>query len=97
MTNATIEPSTKLKQATGVVAADMNGETVMMDIEKGVYFALAGTGNQIWTALEAPATLGEIIEHIRLEFDVTDEDDLDQTVTEFLANLLEKGLVIKAD
>lgn len=97
MTNATIEPSTKLKQAAGVVAADMNGETVMMDIDKGVYFALAGTGNQIWTALKSPATLDEIIEHIRQEYDVTDEDDVDQTVTEFLANLLDKGLVTKAD
>ncbi|MEM8725858.1 MAG: PqqD family peptide modification chaperone [Pseudomonadota bacterium] len=97
MTITTIAPSTKLKQATGVVAADMNGETVMMDIDKGVYFALAGTGNQIWSALESPATLAEVIANIRLEYDVAGVEDLEQTVTEFLVNLLNNGLVIEAD
>lgn len=97
MTGTMIEPSTKLKQASGVVAADMNGETVMMDIDKGVYFALAGTGSQIWSALESPATLAEVIGNIRREYDVAEEDNLDQVLTEFLATLLDKGLVIEAD
>lgn len=97
MTATPIAPETKLKQAEGVVAADMNGETVMMDIEKGVYFALTGTGNRIWAVLESPATPGEVIASLREDYEVDEGDDLDAIVNEFLGNLVENGLVTTAD
>ena len=93
MTTTSIAPDIKLKQAEGVVAADMNGETVMMDIEKGVYFALTGTGHRIWSALESPTTPVEVIENLRGEYEIDEGDDLDTIVTEFLSNLVENGLV----
>lgn len=90
-------PTTKLQRTRDVVATDMNGETVMMHIDKGTYFALTGSGGQIWEALETPSTLSDVVTYIEREFDVSDVDDLDSMISEFVGKLLEQGLVDHAD
>jgi hypothetical protein len=96
MTEPLLNPDARLQRALDVVATEMNGETVMMDIEKGTYFALTGSGGQIWAALEAPATLAEVIAVVEREFDVSAVDGHAAMVTEFVAKLLDQGLVTLA-
>lgn len=91
----TTEP--KLQRTNDVVATDMNGEMVMMHIEKGTYFAITGSGGQIWDALEQPATLSEVIAHVERESDVSEVEDLPGIVGEFVDKLVEQGLVVSAD
>lgn len=97
MTIALPTPETKLRRTRDIVATDMNGETVMMNVEKGTYFALTGSGGQIWTALGSPSTLQEIITFVRREFDVAQIDDLDAMITEFVGKLLDHELVVPVD
>ncbi|QUL37818.1 PqqD family peptide modification chaperone [Erythrobacter sp. JK5] len=97
MTAPSFAPDTRLTQTVGVVAAEMDGETVMMDIDKGVYFAITGTGSQIWAAMDSPATLEEIVAELRREFDTSDVEDLERTVAEFVDKLLSNGLVTAAN
>ncbi|WP_226636658.1 PqqD family peptide modification chaperone [Brevundimonas poindexterae] len=97
MTIATLTPATKLRRTRDVVATDMNGETVMMSVDKGTYFALTGSGGPIWAALDEPAALPEIIAFVRREFDVTQIDDLDAMITEFVGKLLDHELVVPVD
>jgi len=97
MMKETMKPDTKLQRTRDVIATDMNGETVMMHIEKGTYFALTGSGGQIWAALESPAMLKEVIEFIESEYDVSDVDNFDIVVSEFVSQLIEQGLVTAAD
>lgn len=97
MTTAIPDPAVKLRRNRDTVATDMNGETVMMHVEKGTYFALTGSGGPIWAALDTPSTLPEIITFVRREFDVAEVDDLDALVTEFVGKLLEHELVHPAD
>ena len=92
-----MKPETKLHRTRDVVATDMNGETVMMHIDKGTYFALTGSGGQIWAALEEPATLADVVSFIEREFDVSDVDDLEGVIGEFVGQLVEQGLVDTAD
>lgn len=83
----------KLKRGDQVIATDMDGETVMMDIESGSYFALTGSGSHIWASLEKPATLGEITERVREEFDVSGFDNVEDVIAEFVEELFNKELV----
>lgn len=97
MKKETMKPDTRLQRTSNVVATDMNGETVMMHIEKGTYFALTGSGGQIWAALESPSTLSEVIAFVEREFDVTDVENLDGLIREFVEQLVEQELVHPAD
>lgn len=93
MSDMTITPDTKLQRINEVVATDMNGETVMMHIDKGSYFAISGSGSHIWAALEKPVTKGEVIAQLQDEFETDDVEDLDAIVSTFLASLLKQELV----
>ena len=93
MKQLSVEPEMKLKRIPDVVVAEVNGETVMMHIDKGTYFALTGSGGHIWAALEKPMTLPEITGFVEREYDVSEVKDLDTMVAEFVGKLLEQELV----
>lgn len=86
-------PDTKFQRTNDVVTTDMNGETVMMHIEKGTYFALTGSGGQIWEALKHPSTLSEVVDFVEREFDVAGVEDLQGMIGEFVDRLIEQDFV----
>ena len=57
--------STIVVQVTGIVAADMNGEKAMLNIEQGKYYGLDRIGSRIWELIERPRTVQEVIAAIR--------------------------------
>ncbi|WP_239019830.1 PqqD family protein [Sphingomonas suaedae] len=71
----------------------MDGETVMLDVESGHYFGLSGIGPHIWTMLEQDRSVGEIIADVKAEFAIGAGDMVDQDVTHFVQELVDKGLV----
>ncbi|MGH1579198.1 PqqD family peptide modification chaperone [Planktotalea sp.] len=80
-----------------IVATDMDGEIVMMHVDKGAYFALNGTGSIIWELLESPASLSQIVAHVRQTHEVDPAHELTTEIAAFMENLQSNGLVIKAD
>lgn len=96
MTSAPITPTTKLQRTDEAVSVDIDGETVMMDIEKGCYFALTGSGSYIWAALETPVTLSEIVLQVREKFDTNGFGGVEEAVKDFVEKLFANGLVVKA-
>jgi hypothetical protein len=70
----------------------MDGETVMMSIEKGEYFGIGGVGSRVWELLENPVTLEDIIETICEEYEV-DAAACSRDIKTFLEKLLQTGLV----
>lgn len=95
MTSTLITPTMKLRRIDGAVSVDMDGETVMMDIDKGAYFAMTGSGSYIWAALEKPATLDEITQQVREAFDASGFGRVEEAVAEFVEDLFKNGLVIE--
>jgi hypothetical protein len=84
--------STKFERNTGFIQTDIDGETVMMNIENGEYYGLAAVASQIWQLLETPTDLQTIIEKLLCEYDVTIEQcQLD--VTEFIQSMLDEEIV----
>lgn len=77
-----------------IMTADMNGDTVMMDIETGKYYNLGSVGGRIWELLESPMSVDQLADSLIAEYSVTKEQCISDTLP-FLKNLFEHGLVKK--
>lgn len=97
MTGMILAPEQTYVRTNDVVTTDMDGEIVMMHVEKGAYFAISGCGVHLWSQLEDPKKLPDLIASIEEEFEVDKVDDLEGIVSRFLTDLLEQGLVVAAD
>ncbi len=65
---------------------DIDGDKVMMDLEKGQYFALNSVASRIWEELEKPVKINDIIETLLNEYEV-DRETCEQNVLEFIKGL----------
>lgn len=81
-----------LQRAQDLVATDMDGETVMMNVSQGTYFGLGGIGGRIWALLAEPASAEHVVRTICAEYAV-DEATCRADVEQFLQELLTHGLV----
>jgi len=73
------------------VEAQMAGQTVMMSIPRGKYFALEGTGQRIWECLAEPASVGSIVDRLVAEYDVDRERCVEEVIA-FVSELVASGL-----
>lgn len=76
-----------------LVAVDMDGELVMMDIESGKYYKLSPVAATIWNLLKVERTGREVINELLKKYEVSDELCEKQTMS-FLKKLLEKNVII---
>ena len=56
------------------ISTVLEGETVILDMESGVYSGLNEVGTVMWTLLENQTTFAELQQTILTEFDVTLEE-----------------------
>ncbi len=76
-----------------LVSTNMDGETVMMSIEKGEYFGLDSVGSRIWELIENPIEINKLVELLLEEFEV-DRELCEADTFEFLNQLNAKKLLI---
>jgi hypothetical protein len=55
------------------LSAPIDGELVMLDVDRAVYFGLERIGRRIWELLEEPRPAGALCETLQAEFDVAPE------------------------
>lgn len=72
-----------------------NGERVMMNLEKGKYFAFNGIGSKILDIIESEGEieLYVIVDRLLEEYDVTNEI-CEKTVINFIGKLMAQDLVL---
>lgn len=75
-----------------LIATDMDGEIVMMNIERGDYFGIGGVGPRVWGLLENPVTLADIVATLCTEFQV-DPATCEADIRVFLQQLQENDLI----
>jgi Coenzyme PQQ synthesis protein D (PqqD) len=78
-----------------LVTADMDGDTVMMSVERGEYFGLGGVGARVWDLLAQPTPLSELVRQICAEYAV-DASTCEADLKRFLGELMAQGLVTGA-
>ena len=71
---------------------DLDGEKVMMNIDKGQYFIMNEVGSRIWELIEGNTSIVNIIETLTNEYQV-DEETCENTVMEFLGRLKDAELI----
>lgn len=88
-----MSPMARIYRNPDMIAADMDGDIVMMSFERGTYFGLGGLGPRIWNLLENPTSMSAIVATICAEYEV-DEQTCTADVQRFLAKMIENELVI---
>lgn len=71
---------------------DLDGDKVMMDLEKGHYFSLNSVASRIWELMDSPKKVSEIVESLLEEYEV-DRDTCEKSVIEFVEGLNHAELV----
>jgi hypothetical protein len=75
-----------------VLSQEVNGETVLLDLQGDSYFSLNKVGTRIWQLLQNNYAVGEVLEILEGEYDV-DRGALEQDLQQLLGELLQAGLV----
>ena len=71
---------------------DLDGEKVMMNLDKGEYFMMNEVGSRIWEIINEPMNVKSIVDALRSEYEV-DEETCKDTVIEFLGRLNNADLI----
>ncbi len=78
----------KVKLKKNLNVTDLSGEKVMIDFESGKYFMIKGAGNDIWDIIQEETTVGEIVDKLLSEYEVS-RQECEASVNEFLGKLKE--------
>ena len=88
-----ITPDHNIERADDIVAREVGGEIVLLDLEEGAYYGLNAVGGRIWELLEhGPRSLAQLCDLLEQEFDVA-RAALEADVTALAADLQANGLV----
>ena len=75
-----------------VMSRVVGDDTVLLDLESGMYFGVDGVAKQIWESISEGRSLGETAEVIASEYEV-DEAQAQADVLKFITDLAERGLL----
>jgi len=84
--------NSKITRNSDIDATDLDGEVVMMNLEKGQYFMMNQVGSRIWEIIKEPSTVNNIINTLLGEFQV-EKNQCKENVVEFLGKLKNANLI----
>lgn len=87
-----IDESSVIVAAEHQTSAEVDGESVILDLEEGIYYGLNPVGARVWDQVQEPATVEEIVAAITAEYDVDSERCL-KDVLSLLRDLKEDDLI----
>ena len=68
-----ISGATQIARSPAVLAAEVDGEVVMMSIEQGRYFGLDDIASDIWKRIEPPCPFGELVDRLAADYEAERE------------------------
>ncbi len=87
-----IKTGTVVRRSDSMLSSDLGDETIMMDMEKGLYYGLDAVGTRIWQLVEQPIPVCRLCEELLAEYEVSPEA-CEQEVAQFLTKMLDSGIV----
>lgn len=72
--------------------SDLDGEKVMMNLDKGQYFMMNSVGSRIWEIINEPISLRDIICILVDEYDIT-PNKCEGSLKKFIKELWESELI----
>lgn len=83
---------TVVRRTQDIVSSAIDGETVMMSIQKGYYYGMDEIGSRIWELLETSIPVSELCGQLMREYDV-EEARCERETLDFLNELAEDDLI----
>lgn len=87
-----LSEETIIKQSKGNIVSDMNGEKVMLSVEKGKYYNLGSVGGDIWALAKKSISIDKLILELVDDYAIAYNECRNQ-VLPFLEHLLKEGLI----
>ena len=87
-----LQSTDHFKLSDEVLSQEVNGETVLLDLEGESYFGLNEVGTRIWQLLQSEHSVAGMVDSLSVEYDVSREQ-LESDVSDLLDKLTEAGLV----
>jgi hypothetical protein len=84
------------KQAGRFTETEIDDEIVIMRLDTGEFFAVSGTAAAAWRLIDGSRDRGALLAALTAEFS-GDEQQIEQDVDEFLAQLKATGLIASDD
>jgi hypothetical protein len=87
-----LPPDSILTPAAGVLFQEVRDETVLLDLDAEQYYALNESASQIWKWVLDGQPVSCLCEKMKMRYGI-EADEVDQSIHELLAELLDMGLV----
>ncbi|ANY67941.1 hypothetical protein BBD42_16770 [Paenibacillus sp. BIHB 4019] len=87
-----LQPEQRIQRAEGHLAADMDGDKVLLSLSSGKYYNMGKLGGIIWERTVSPVTRRDIVDQLLKEYEV-EPAVCDQQVADFLQDLYAEGLL----
>lgn len=93
----TMDAQQKFTPAPDVVAREVGGETILLDLGTGIYFGLNEVGGKVWQLLDSGQdSLAGICDAIEQAFDAP-RGEIERDVAALLNDLAQRGLVTQQE
>ncbi len=94
MTISTLEysPTSIVRPREGVLAREVGGEMVILNVELGTYYGLNEVGTRAWALLVGGAVLGDVRDRLLAEFEI-DRETVTADLDRLLHELVRHGLI----
>jgi Coenzyme PQQ synthesis protein D (PqqD) len=77
----------------GVVAEELDGETILLSMDSGIYYGLDAIGTTIWRGLKQGGPLAAVLHELRVAFPTVPSAQIEFDAQRLLAELVEQGLL----
>lgn len=88
----TVGPSSTVLQSRGPLAAEVDGEVVLMSVELGRYFGLDVIGADVWRRIENPVRVRDLCAALAADYDGAPEV-IERDVLDLLRRMADRGLI----
>lgn len=89
-----VSRSIMLKQADGVLSADVDEDVIIMNMESGKFYGLDDIGRSVWEFIAQPRPVHEVCEHLLAEYEV-DRETCEASLLKLVESLVDARLVEK--
>jgi hypothetical protein len=87
-----VQASSVVQVASNQTATEIDGEKIILDLRRGIYYGLNPVGADIWDLIQTPTAVDAIVDAITAEYEVDREQCMNDTVR-LIETLHEKDLV----
>jgi len=84
--------SSRIRISEHTLSQELSGETVLLELSRGVYYGLDGVGTRIWQLFGDGRSLAETLATLVEEYEVGEAQAADDLLT-LVGELQERGLI----